>query len=271
MPSQPSTTNDKHQAPNPIMEDRDMSFKKKAFLLVLLVLAFQYPHVAMAQEGTEAPEDVDSGFLFYDGKYIEAPYRVENRDLAVFINGLQITPYPWIRPSLSVTEDPGRPPGVTRETSLDDLYKIKWQGRMPCTSAKFLYLWGKYGEEKAQRRMITYYRSLSCIKKATRVYGDGVKLTDYKGNSLVAELSIPGRLLQPPPTEEELQKQVDATAAFYKELLQQGDCYFFFKKGAALIMTERKGVNAKPTSTPTAFRFSTVGSRKYVLKSRAVK
>lgn len=222
-----------------------MSFRKIICFLVSLVLAVSNSYGAIIQEKPIENEPIDSGFFFWDGKYIEAPYRIESRDLLVFINGFQVTQYPYIRPSLIVTEDPGIPPGVTRETGLDGLDKIKWEGRIPHTSAKLAYLWKKYSKEEARERMIDYYRSLPCIKEAVRVegYKGIVRLTDYHGNSRNVGFDIDERSLQPPPTEEELQELINKRAAMYKERFREGDCLLFFKKGAELSITGRDTVN----------------------------
>lgn len=221
-----------------------MSYKKITCVFVLVALVSSNGYGAIIQEKAIETEPIDSGFFFWDGKYIEAPYVIENRNNAVFINGFRITPYPYKRPDLNITEDPGFPPGVTRKTSLDDLRAIKWKGKMPHTSAKFHYLWRTYSKEQAQEKMMDYYRSLPCIKEAMRVRGDGVRLTDYKGNSIVRDLYISGRFLQSPATDEELKKLVDQSAALYRERFQKDDCYLFFMNASAeLSTTGRNAVN----------------------------
>ena len=220
-----------------------MSFKRTIVFATLLTLMGGFGYQARAQGEAGNDEYVDAGFVFYDGKYIEAPYRVQSKDLSVYIAGFQITPRPRVRTSLIVTEDPGIPEGLSKEVGLDDLDKIKWQGRMPYYSAKLAYLWRKYSKDEAQERMMAYYRSLPCIKEAVRVYGDGVRLTDYQGQSRIIDLYISESAMKPPPTEEELKQQVDRLADMFKERLLKDDCYFFFGNGTELSMAERKAVN----------------------------
>jgi len=220
-----------------------MTSQKMSCFLISLFAAFAYIHGSLAQDEKEEPESINSGFVFVDGSYIDAPYRVEARDLLIFINGIQITQPPYIGPNLIVTEDPGVPPGITKEVGVNDLFKINWEEGLPYYIAKLAYLWGKYSKEEAQDKMMAYYKSLPCIKEAVRWRDDGVKLTDYKGKSCLVDLFIHDWAFKPPPTEEELQEQVEKLANIYRERFEKGDCYFFFKKGIKLSMTERKAVN----------------------------
>jgi hypothetical protein len=204
------------------------------FAIVLAGLGAQ----GLADRGT----GIRSGFVFFDGLYVEAPYNLESRDLSVWINGIQVLEPSQQRTSLVVTEDPGIPEGLTRDHGLDDLRAIKWNGTMPYYTAKLAYLWGRYDKEEAQQRMMQYYRSLPCIKEAVRVEGDGVRLTDYRGKTRVIDLFIHEWALRS-PTEEELRDQAEALTDMFRERLQKGDCYFFFSDGTELIMAERKAVN----------------------------
>lgn len=220
------------------------SHKVKYILIFLLVgLGIAYIPGVLAQDEAEYSEEINSGFVFCDGKYIELPYKLEVRDLVIFINGIQITYPPLIRPNPIVEEDPGVPPGLSKEVSIYDLFKICWNERFPYYQAKLAYLWGKYSQEEAQEKMVDYYKSLPCLKEVERTDPDGVRITDYKGNSCIVSLYIFYEL-KPPPTEKELQERIENSANIYKERLEKGECYFFFfKHSAELSMTERKAVN----------------------------
>ena len=87
---------------------------------ILAVLLLSFFH------GETSGEEINSGFVFYNGKYVEAPYRVERRDLAVFINGIQIRRgLKWPPRDLRVNEDPGMPDGVTSAGGLAALDTVR--------------------------------------------------------------------------------------------------------------------------------------------------
>ncbi len=198
------------------------------------------------EAGAQPGNCVSSGFVFYDGRYVEAPYCVERVGLTVHINGTQVTPEPFIRPNLIVEEDPGVPPGLTKESTIGDFMRTTWKDRLPYYNAKLAYLWRTRSNAEAQELMLAYFRSLPFAKEVTRVEGDGARLIDYKGNALTFDIYLPDFALTPPPTEAELEQEVERLAGIYREGLAKDDCFFFFSAGAELVMAGRKAVNVLP-------------------------
>ena len=55
-----------------------------------------------------------TGFLFYGGKYVDAPYLVERRGLSVYVNGILVKGSPEYPPyDYRVKDDPGPPPAAS--------------------------------------------------------------------------------------------------------------------------------------------------------------
>jgi len=64
---------------------------------------------------------VDNGFVFWDGKYLEAPYEIERRGLGVFINGeIIVRPLEWPVKEYDGDEDPKIPSEINSESSIND-------------------------------------------------------------------------------------------------------------------------------------------------------
>lgn len=225
-----------------------MASRSQASFSSALLLASACALGGWAFGETGTPEAVDSGFVFHNGAYLRAPYEIECADRSLYVNGVPILTGPRPPAVLAVTEDPGLPQGLSREATLDDLRAVKWKGRMPYYTAKLAYLWDRFGREEAQERMIHYYRSLPCVREAVRVEGDGVRLTDYRGNSRVIDLYIPERALEVREDEEDLRQEffrqeLLKLADIYRDRLAKGDCFFFFDNGTEISVTERKAAS----------------------------
>lgn len=68
-----------------------------------------------------AQASVDNGFVFFDGLYLETPYRIERRGLGVFINGKMIKqPETWPIRQFDGNTDPQMPAEINSESSIDD-------------------------------------------------------------------------------------------------------------------------------------------------------
>ncbi len=114
--------------------------------------------------GTTVGTPIDSGFVFVDGQYLDAPYRVTRRGLGLFINEKLIEPpmrWPWpqTQPAGSPT-DPKLPVTITKETSQWDLLVLEY------LSAKRAYVWARYSQNEVPRQMAEVYKGLPCVDTA---------------------------------------------------------------------------------------------------------
>ena len=180
---------------------------------------------------------IDTGYLIVDGKYIDAPYIVEQRGYKVFVNGVQVDrldprsvlPLP---PPAPVTEDPGMPDDLTRDSSLG-------QAIMDSTVVEKWRYWmhiNLYGEERV-RAEIEYLSSLPCIARVedTKRQGLGrhtrqLRLWDHKGRTL--ELPVP-LAPSPPrvmPKDESLYGLVQKTRKRTERMLKD-DWVIFVRRG----------------------------------------
>ena len=151
-------------------------------------------------------EPIYTGYLIADGRYIDAPYIVEQRGYKTMVNGVQVgrvdprCVLPLPEPE-AVTEDPGMPRDLTQDTSLGEAL------RHPVTVAKLRY-WDHIGL-KGQARLeaeMECFRSFPCVADVEDTGEEGynantriVRLTDQAGVSKLRAVRLTPRDPKPPP------------------------------------------------------------------------
>jgi len=144
--------------------------------LTVLILA-----AGCSQEAARAPsalevlgvvdgKPIDSGFLFIDGRYIEAPYTVSRRGRRVLINDIPVYEWPeWPLIDRHVREDPGPPPkeyenlkSFAEIIDSKDCVQSHWFRKMR-------YLYEHFPMEQAEEKMLEYYRQCPFVASATLV------------------------------------------------------------------------------------------------------
>ncbi len=187
--------------------------------------------------GRSWSEPIYSGYLFVDGRYIDAPYVVEQRGYILLVNGVRTEPGADIRrvlpppppaPPPANPKDPGAPTDLTRESSLVEVLMH------PVVGAKQRY-WsntGFYGEERV-KATIEY---LEAIPSVARVEDTGEEvlrnqrsITIYDHHGRRIGLNVPLGPLPPPPpkpTEEELHKVIIDMRRLMETRLKQNGAVF---------------------------------------------
>ena len=133
-------------------------------------------------QAEELNQPIETGFVFIDGKYIEAPYIVERRDLAVSINGIQITKeFEWpIINEYAFDHDPGMPSNITKDMTLDESFSLKEPTRnIRYIAAKQWYLFSRFSYEEAYEKTIKFFEDLPNIKSLTKIPGKGWVIESY--------------------------------------------------------------------------------------------
>lgn len=211
-----------------------MKAKTMAFLGALLILVGAFGCEALAQGQEGGSEEITSGFVFHNARYVEAPYRVEVRDLAVFINGIEVRRKPkWPPRDLRVPDDPGLPVGVTREAGLAALDTVRGQDGSPHMGLKVRYLYQHFPKEEARERIVGYFRSLPYLRSVEAVHDYVLKLEDYYGASRLVDISYVE--VAPPPTREEYERLAEKAKENIALSLEKGYCIFYFEDGQLLI------------------------------------
>ena len=174
-------------------------------------------------------EPIYNGYLIIDGQYIDAPYVVEQRGYVIFANGVRVengvdvrTVLPMPEPPL-VTEDPGLPADLTRDSTLG-------QATMHPTYNRKLRYWdylGLRGEERIQAE-IEYLLSLPCVATVERdpeqlePRGQDLFLRDHKGNRMNMKIMTAPRAPRVLPPDESLLPSIVSTQSALQDSLGRG-------------------------------------------------
>ena len=120
------------------------------------------PEALLVEEfGINAGEPIDSGFLFIRGKYVDAPYVVTRKGLAVEVNGQVVYRVPLAeREPPSGEIDPKLPPEVNSSTSpYDEVFG-------DYIREKIAYVQKHHTPEEERKIMANVYAALPFVKKA---------------------------------------------------------------------------------------------------------
>ena len=223
----------------------------------LVILAGAALLLTAAYSGVAGAEPIETGFVFVDGAYLDAPYAVEAHDLAVHVNGLRVTK-PLVWPPLQeylFDHDPGFPDGITRNTSLKDALNVREPGGMLFDTAKQRYLFSHLPYDEAYRRMEEYYRSLPCVEDMHQDTNGTWILRAFNGKTLrivFGEANI-RRLSEwygpegdgPPPLSE-YEGAVENRAERIRERLEKGDLFLLYSDGTETSFAERRAAALLP-------------------------
>ena len=219
----------------------DAAAKEASKAAAFAALYARWNAAAIAEFGISRGEPIDKGFVFDGATYIEAPYVVERRGLAIYINDMEASSAPeWPPYDFSVDTDPGppppgvsrldpRPPGVDRR----DRY---W-------SRKYRYLFSHFEPSVARQKMIETYRAsfgVEDVREHERsastvvvVFKDGRRLP----------VGMRGRPLHPAPSKEEVLAAREIQRRFYERILG-GQAVLFRQGGFEGILGGEKGRKA---------------------------
>jgi hypothetical protein len=182
--------------------------------------------------GVAEGKPITNGFVFIDGRYIDAPYRVDRKGLGIFINDVLIEPpIPWSgEPKLSGETDPAMPEGITKDTSINDPNLSRYLGE------KIAYLNRHYSQVEAVRMMKQVYNDLPCVKEIQDVEHEPLEITvtTYRGETS-ARIH-----LTPFPRKVDMSKKgvlgrLDQRREHFESRLQKGDYFFFSARSGGLI------------------------------------
>jgi hypothetical protein len=226
-----------------------------ALVLAAAVLFTGIPPAPAASAPLSEP--IDDGFVFFDGRYVEAPYIVETQDLAVTINGFQVTrEFAW--PPLQkyrFDHDPGLPEGLTRNSTLDEALGVREPGGVLFDTAKQWFLFSHLAYDEAYEQMLAYYRSLPCVRSLERNAEGFWILESHSGER--RRLAIGGRSMRllseyyapsgsGPPPRREYEELVAQMAERFAQRLRKGDCLLLYPGGDEISFAERRAAVLLP-------------------------
>lgn len=200
----------------------------------------------------------NSGFVFIDGKYIDAPYHVHTKDLAVYINGHQITePLEWpVVNKSAFAHDPGQAPAISKYTGLEEASKMREpSSNVLYHAAKQWYLFSHFSYDEAMQKSIEYFENLPNVKSLTLLGGGLAVMEGYNGekrNIVIggADMEYMNAVWGPngsgPPSKQELINEVEGRAKRYKDRLDKGDLFLIHGPDNEVSYAERKAALLLP-------------------------
>jgi hypothetical protein len=186
--------------------------------------------------GVKEGSPVKSGFLFIDGAYVEAPYVVSRRGGTVLVNNRQVKVLVTTWPSpLVVDTDPGTPPGLTKDSSFNDLDFPDRPGDS-WDRKKRRWLTSHLPPEEAKSRIIEYYRSLPFVKSAEIEKSGSLRVVTHSGE----EELIGMHLMFRPETTEHVTQRIEEERLRLEADLKSGACIFAFSNGGEVLLAKRQ-------------------------------
>jgi hypothetical protein len=199
---------------------------------------------AVKELGVKEGDKVDSGFIFFDGRYIDAPYTVSQRGRRLFVNEVMI--YQWDRwplPDLRVYEDPGYPPGLTGNSTMDDLRDKQNPENSPWLRQQ-RYLYQHFPPDVARQKLADWFRGLPFVESAEfkPLGSDRLRIKMKNGEEK-------GVSVTPPPAEssyswkftnQDIVQWLERDRSRYEKYLKKGEAVFLFSKGHPVTMIRKK-------------------------------
>lgn len=195
--------------------------------------------------GINKGNQIERGFVFWKGTYIEPPYVVARYGLALYINDIELEKAPpWPPYDYRVDKDPGMP-HLTEKNTWEDLEDTV-DSRNAHWRRKLRYLYQHLDPEEARKSMVDYFRKVPFVKSAELESEDSPILVVKELSGRRHRVDIGKIEVNAPPTKEEMINSVDRKKSHLEERLMKGDCYFFFGGGSYISFAERKAARVLP-------------------------
>lgn len=184
--------------------------------------------------GTTSSAPVHTGFVFIDGEYIDAPYVVTRKGLALAINGRIIQPPSGVSRTAttvptSLPTDPAVPPDIDRETSKYNPFLRDY------LVAKFAYIRSRYSGQEQRRLLREAYAALPCVEQSQLdPQNPEVLLVTWSDGKADRVLLVSPKRMPAKLDRESVLHRLEAQRSMYEDRLRKGDYYFFFIAGGEL-------------------------------------
>ena len=214
---------------------------------------YRYLKTATEVFGEKQGEPINSGFVFEDGTYVDAPYVISRRGVDIYVNDVKAaTPVRW--PPMDYDDKkPEMPKGLTKNSTFEDLEDRNMPGES-LDRKMVRWLLRHHDEDEAKKLIIEYYKSLPFVKDvkpATDVVDArntvSISTWDGKGNRFMA---IGGYVYRPSTPEHSL-KTLEKVCARMEDRLKKGECIFLFSDSGELAFGSRKAAMDLPAIVRT--------------------
>ncbi|MFC1782103.1 hypothetical protein ACFL02_00790 [Planctomycetota bacterium] len=192
--------------------------------------------------GVSVMENVDQGFMFLDGKYLDSPYLISRKGLGIFINNTLINrPERWPINIPSGDIDPDLPPEINSETSINDDIVNNYLAQ------KFAYLRKHHTKEEEIQIMKNVLVNLPFVTtaKVDEKNNAVLHITTTEGLTVAMALySFRGR--QVGYNKEDVKKRIEARKDHLINALKKDGCYFISRIGGVTQLTKDTVINKLP-------------------------
>ena len=132
------------------------------------------------QKKNNYPRKIKTGFVFIDGKYIDTPYKVKQKEPGkIYINNIlvenRLKMTDTVLNPYKIDTLPPIPKSITKNTTFKEFDTIKYNN-IPFYTAMGNYYNLHYPPKEARKKIIKYYRKIPCVKSF-----DGYTLELYNG------------------------------------------------------------------------------------------
>jgi hypothetical protein len=198
---------------------------------------------AIKELGIKVGENVDDGFVFFDGRYVDAPYTVSRRGRQIFVNDVMVQQWDrWPLPDLRLDKDPGYPPGLTEMSTMEDVRDKQNPEDSPWLR-EARYLDQHFPPDVAREKLAEWFRGLPFVE-SVEFMNEGRVLSLRMKNGEKKFIDM----MPPPPdspyswhfTNKDIVKRLEYDRNKYEAYLKKGEAVFLFSKGHPVTMIRKK-------------------------------
>jgi len=187
--------------------------------------------------GVAAGQPINSGFVFVDGVYLDAPYTVTRRGSGILVNDeviVQPLPeWPLPTPEPLPTENPKVPPSLERTTPHqhpDVLGYIR---------TKLAYIKANYPETELSTRFSEALESLPCVERVKG--GTPTTVTvEWTDGDVTSIRIVPPARASLPMDENSIRGRLDGERARLEKKLAKGKGVFYFSDGGEINVSKNR-------------------------------
>jgi len=187
---------------------------------------------------------LNSGFVLIEGRYIEAPYRVSQIGLAVYVNDARLRgPLNWPVGLPNAANDPSAPEGVTTNTT----WAAFRTNFAQIIHSKWLYTHQNFPPETAAKKLEEFYASLPFIRKTTLEDSGSLRMESFAGEKIALDIDPPDPRTLVPITREKMLANLELTRSRYERILTQGGTIIMRHVGGGeILLPPRKTMEVFP-------------------------
>lgn len=201
-------------------------------LQILSLIILLIPYALLGQEYSVI---VNTGFVFIDGKYVDIPYKLYQKESSIFINEYRVSikyGRKNVQLPIDLLVDPLIPEGINKWTKISELNKITTASGRELIIAKMLYESKNNSKEVAYQNMIAFYKKFPFIKsvKVKRVTENAISLYlyDHYGNYRFVPLDFYDRINSSEMPDRDINVSIKNQIDFYSSRLIKNGIFFFW-------------------------------------------